>query len=172
MSMYPIASTTVGSGGVASVSFTSIPATFTHLQVRAFAQDARASSYANSPILVTFNGDTGANYTWHSLTGNGSVGSSAGATALNFIYIQSARTGSFGASITDVLDYTNTNKNKVLRSMGGVDNNGSGIIELDSGLWLNTSAITSITLTPLSPNFSQYSSFQLYGISTSNVTGA
>jgi hypothetical protein len=71
----------------------------------------------------------------------------------------------FGVGITDVLDYTNTNKNKVLRNLGGVDNNGSGRVAMTSGMWLNTNAITSITLVPsVGTSFNEYSQFALYGI--------
>jgi hypothetical protein len=68
--------------------------------------------------------------------------------------------------IFDILDYTNTNKYKTVRMLGGVDFNGSGEVDFMSGLWLNTSAITRIDFLPSyqSTQFQQYSSFALYGI--------
>ena len=157
-----IATTTVGSGGSASVTFSSIPATYTHLQVRA----SSAQASANWAIL-NFNSDTGSNYAGHFLIGNGSAASTysfaSNVGPLNFY----SGTGSvFGPAILDILDYANTNKYKTVRSLNGYDANGSGQLQLVSNLWMSTSAITSITLTPNSPNFSQYSSFALYGIRT------
>jgi hypothetical protein len=62
------------------------------------------------------------------------------------------------------LDYTNTNKNKVYRTLGGFDANGSGEQGLFSGLWMSTSAITSIDLITNSGSWTSSSSFALYGI--------
>jgi hypothetical protein len=70
----------------------------------------------------------------------------------------------FRASVLDILDYSNTNKYKTLRALDAGDSNGSGNMEILSNLWMNTAAITSITLTLDSGNFTQYSSFALYGI--------
>jgi hypothetical protein len=70
----------------------------------------------------------------------------------------------FGASVLDVLDASNTNKYKTVRALDGVDTNGAGTIEFMSSLWMNTAAITAMTLTLNSGNFSQYSHFALYGV--------
>jgi hypothetical protein len=168
-----IATVTVGGGGQSTITFSSIPATYSHLQIRGIARDSRAT-YVNSNLIITFNGDTGANYSWHNLQGNG--GATAGRAGANQNSIRSnvlasagAPTGAFAGYVTDILDYANTNKNKTLRSLGGVDTNGAvmgegGFIELLSGNWRSTSAITSITLAADTPNLLQYSSFALYGI--------
>jgi hypothetical protein len=155
-----IATVTVGSGGAADVTFSSIPSTYTHLQIRASSAQASANW-----ATLNFNSDTGANYAGHFLIGNGSTASTYSFTSnvapLNFY----SGTGSvFGAAILDILDYANTNKYKTVRSLNGYDANGSGQLQLASNLWMNTGAVTSIKLTPNSPNFSQYSSFALYGI--------
>jgi hypothetical protein len=72
-------------------------------------------------------------------------------------------TGKWGVNITDILDYTNTNKFTVARSLGGYDANGSGYVLFASNLWKNTAAVTSITI-EASPSFVQYTQFALYGI--------
>ena len=65
----------------------------------------------------------------------------------------------------DILDYTNTNKNKTVRVLQGFDENGSGVVAFNSFLYsTNTNAITSLTLTSSGTSFAQYSSFALYGI--------
>ena len=160
-----IATTTVGAGGSSTITFSSIPSTYKHLQIRAIASGAGAQRYG-----VQFNGDTGANYTQHFLYGTGSVAGAGGTTGgAKYNSIGASDGGStFGASVTDILDYTNTNKNTVVRSLAGYDTNTSnGLVVLYSFVWLNTAAVTSLTIQAAesySGNFAQYSQFALYGI--------
>ena len=71
---------------------------------------------------------------------------------------------SYGVNVIDILDYANTNKYKTLRVLTGIDVNGSGgYVQLSSGLWQSSSAITSITLTN-STNYTTATQFALYGI--------
>jgi hypothetical protein len=128
------------------------------------------TGYSNDLLKITFNSDTGSNYANHYLYGDGG-GTGAGANSSqtsmqNWVMsTDAANTSVFGASVIDILDYSNTNKYKTLRSLGGFDNNGDGYIVLNSGLWQSTSAITSISITMNSgTSFKQYSSFALYGI--------
>jgi hypothetical protein len=164
-----IATTVVDGSGQASVTFSSIPQTFTHLQIRCI---ARYTGTAYNNLLGQFNGDTTfTNYRWHYLTGDGSsaaagsVQSSGAPLSMGLVAGTAQTTGVFAAQFIDILDYTNTNKYTTIRVLNGMDNNGSGEIRLVSGLWMNTNAITSITLTAQGGNnFAQYSSFALYGI--------
>ena len=176
-----IATVTVGSGGAANVEFTSIPGTYAHLQLRAFGQTNRAT-YGFDSMRVQFNGVSGASggsgYTRHGITGDGSSVSAFGADSsgsnndCQFAWALGTTTGSsWGAGIIDILDYTNTNKYKTIRSLGGTDLNGTvgglgGFVGLGSNLFLpNTNAITSIKLIPfVGSTISQYSHFALYGI--------
>ena len=162
-----IATVSVGAGGTGSVTFSSIPQTYTHLQIRSIGRDSNA--IVRSTILLTFNSDTAANYSYHGLYGTGATAGAFAATSANYIYTPEltgagATVGNFGAGITDILDYANTNKYKTTRCLTGQDDNGSGQIRLESGSWRSTVAISSITLTPSSANLAQYSSFALYGI--------
>jgi hypothetical protein len=164
-----IQTVTVGSGGQSSISFSSIPSTYKHLQIRALAKTNVSSGY--SQIVLNFNGDTASNYNNHQLYGFGaSAGAqSAGSQPVLYNGYISANFGStanmFGATIIDILDYTSTNKTKVTRGLSGIDMNGSGAVTFGSGLWLGTTAINSITVgNDTGSNFVQYSSFALYGI--------
>jgi len=157
-----IQTVTVGSGGQASISFTSIPSTYKHLQLRYIAR-------ASSADLVVFrvNGSTGNDYALHALQGNGSAASAVATTSYSYGGVApiSGTADTFGAGVLDILDYANTNKYKTFRTLGGRDLNGSGIIELRSSLYMSTSAISSIVLSTDSVlNFQQYSSFALYGV--------
>jgi predicted transcriptional regulator len=170
---YSIATATVTSGGTTSVTFSSIPSTYTHLQIRAIANDTTTSAPASSQNYVTFNGDTGTNYWYHSIYGNGTTASSQGGSGYSGIYVLAgATTGGVAnnlmtPSIMDILDYTNTNKYKTTRTLSGTNVNATGggkYIALQSGAWANTAAITSIVITSLGTAFDQYSSFALYGV--------
>lgn len=163
-----IATITVGSGGASNVEFTSIPGTYAHLQLRVLARTTRTGNDTDY-MNVTFNSDTGANYTYHYVQGDGSSAGAGTANSINqayssYIAAADASASVFGTNILDILDYSNTNKNKTLRFLGGMDTNGSGKVALMSDLWRSTSAITSIKFTPSTGSFVQYSHFALYGI--------
>ena len=168
-----ISTVTVGSGGSSSITFSSIPSTYTHLQIRAIMRDQR-TTYGNSGQSFRFNSDTGSNYSWHNLQGDGSSATARSGANQDQMYGNTAAgggapTNDFGAMVVDILDYANTNKYKTVRMLSGVDINGTvagygGIVELMSGSWRNTAAITSVTVLPSNPNFVEYSSFALYGI--------
>lgn len=169
-----IATTTVGAGGASSITFSSIPNTYTHLQIRGIARDT-TSGGGSSAVLIRFNSDTSTTYPRHYLYGDGStvgagfstpVGESyAGSVALN-----GNTSGIFASNIIDILDYANTNKYKTLRSLSGLDTNASdGGIIVNSNLWQSTAAINTIRLSSATGNsFVQYSSFALYGIRGGN----
>ncbi len=155
-----------GNGSATSFTFSSIPQTYTHLQLR-FISRVASANYA----LITFNGDTSAaSYTWHQLAGDGSAASAGGAASNTFggavvNYASGGTSGINSAAIVDLLDYTNTNKYKTTRSLVGVDKNGSGNIAVNSNVWLSTAAITSLSIT-FNGGFAidNGSQFALYGI--------
>jgi hypothetical protein len=162
-----IATVTVGSGGQSSVSFTSIPATYKHLQIRAIMRGTRAVT--DSEFSIRVNSDSGSNYAFHYLRGNGSTASaSAGSSVTNAnIGINpgaNATASIYAVMVMDVLDYADTNKYKTFRTLNGYDGNGAGSVYFDSALWQSTSAITGISFSPSANNWEQYSHFALYGI--------
>jgi hypothetical protein len=165
---------TVGSGGQSTISFTSIPSTYKHLQVRIFGQTNR-TVFGIDNINLILNSDSGSNYAWHLITGDGANPNAAGAASQTSFLNLSGTNGttagnSFSATIIDLLDYANTSKYKTGRVLSGVDINGTlsglgGRVGLFSGLWMNTNAITRLDFTPNTGTlFTQYSSFALYGI--------
>jgi hypothetical protein len=174
-----IATTTVGAGGAATISFTSIPATYKHLQIRYLAKTNRAT-YGVDDAFITLNSDvTGANYYSHWIYGTGSsalatygVGNGGGGQGIfwgfAFSTTQISPTG-FAGGVIDVLDYANTNKNKTLRGLMGFDANGGtaggygGTVTFASGAWFSTSATNNITIKS-NGSFQEYSQFALYGV--------
>jgi hypothetical protein len=166
-----IATVTVGAGGASSAAFTSIPATYQHLQVRFIARTTSTGATDGGFMTVRFNDISSAAsyYGQHWLRGYGTAAAAgADGTATN-LYMERISTdqqtaNAYGAGVIDILDYTNTNKNRVTRQLIGYDANGSGQIYLGSGMLLSTPAVTKIEIFPNSGNFKQYSSFALYGI--------
>jgi hypothetical protein len=160
-----IATVTVGAGGSNSISFSSIASTYTHLQLR-----VSATTAASGKVMVArFNSDSTTSYTWHFLNGQGTTASAGNATGNTYARFFGQNIGTNttnpSVSIMDILDYANTNKNKTVRALSGSDNNGSGEVALESSLWIKTNAINAITISLTdSSNFSQNSSFALYGI--------
>jgi hypothetical protein len=155
---------TVGSGGQSTITFSVIPSTYKHLQLRGITAKSGGGSDA---VYVRFNSDSGSNYSQHRLYGDGSSATAYGTgstTAVVEMVCMRTSSTDFGAFILDVLDYADTNKYKTARALAGQDKNGSGQIMMGSGAWLNTAAITSITLFGSSATFSQYSQVALYGI--------
>ena len=164
-----IASATTGTSGV--VTFSSIPSTYSDLQIKFIARSDRASSA--DQIKITLNSDTGTNYTRHYSVGDGTTANAGGTITLaNNSMIQMAASSltsnSFSAGIIDILDYANTSKYTTLRMTYGTETNAgtnSNAIYLQSGLWLNTAAVSTITFSVLNgPNYVSGTSFALYGI--------
>jgi hypothetical protein len=157
-----IATVTVGTA-TNTITFSSIPSTFKHLQIRAHAQ-VSTSGLAR----IRFNGDAGANYFGHDLVGNGAAVNSYAYPNINQIYIwPSGNSVSpyWSPAIVDIHDYQNTNKNKTARVLCGYDSNSAiGFIELVSGAWNNTAAVSSIEITTNTGNFTTNTQFALYGI--------
>ena len=154
-----IATYTVGSGGTASVTFSSIPATYAHLQIRIFVKTTGALWFQTN-----INNDTTTNYASHALYANGATvtafGTATGVASYGYTGLIEANGQS--ALIIDVLDYAATTKNKTVRSLWGNDRNGSGNIGLNSFFRpAETGAITTIKITA---PILEYSSFALYGV--------
>jgi hypothetical protein len=162
-----IATTVVGAGTQATISFTVIPSTYKHLQVRAICRANGGTSNYSGGLQMNFNSDTAANYNGHQLYGLGSGSAGAGvplgSNPVSAIWLTTG-SNQFGAHVIDILDYANTNKFKTIRTLAGSDNNGGGAIVLESGAWRSTSAITRIDFAISGVNFAQYSHFALYGI--------
>ena len=160
------------SGGAATITFSSIPSTYQHLQLRALVRVTSGTSGTDN-LGFRLNSDSGSNYAYHYLSGSGaSAAASAGTSQTGMLVRDMIPRNSFTASvygvlIIDILDYKDTNKYKTTRTLSGMDGNGSGTVALNSGLWQSTSAVTSISLYDFdnpSYSFSSDSSFALYGI--------
>jgi hypothetical protein len=168
---YDLISTTILGSSAASVTFdvTGLGATYKHLQIRMTPRTDRAS-FSVDELYMRFNSDTGSNYASHMLYGTGSsVGSLATTTqtySRNLVGAGSTAPSSvFGAGVIDILDAFSTTKNKTNRALTGALGSGENQIRLSSGVWMSTSATTSVSLGPVNgTNFVSGSRFSLYGI--------
>lgn len=166
--------TATGTGSSNTITFSSIPGTYQHLQLRIISKAVGGSLLRTD---LRFNSDTASNYTTHSLGGNGaSVNAYSEAPRNRITYGLAYETSIgdntnanvFGVAILDIHDYASTSKFKTVRCISGLDTNNTsltGSIVLDSGLWRSTSAITSMTIQNSGElNWKSGSIFALYGI--------
>lgn len=163
-SSYESIATATGNGTASSVTFSSIPSTYKSLQLR-ISYLATATKLFLQP-----NGDTNtANYARHSLYADGSTVSALGVAASTNPFITNLAADSSTTNptvvIIDIHDYASTTKNKTVRIFTGIDNNGSGAVNLNSILWMSTTAISSLVIPNQNGNnYNTGSTFSLYGI--------
>jgi len=149
-----------------SIVFSGIPADYTHLQIR-----GTIIGSTTSWVRMQINSDTGNNYTLHELRGNGTSATSATAATQDHIWLGLTTSSSFPTSfVTDLLDYRNTSKLKVARTLYTQDQNGAGQTGLTSGVWfkagsgVTSDSVTSLTFLINGGNFNANSRIALYGI--------
>lgn len=163
---YELIESNILTSSASSVTFSSIPQDYKHLQLRMVTKSDRASS--TDFFYLQLNGDTGSNYARHGLYGTGSSVSSLAVTSTTAFQVGLLPAASdtnlnYEGSVVDLLDYTNTNKNSTIRALWGQ----SGLtsrINLFSGVWMNTNAVSSMTLFPFAGPLKANSRFSLYGI--------
>ena len=153
-----IATTTLGSAA-STITFSSIPATYTDLRLT-----LTGTSTSVSTFLLRYNSDTATNYSFTSIYGNGSSAASEAPTNLTAVQMSIE----FDATLTtfaafDVFSYAgNTNKTTLIECSR--DRNGSGFVLREVALWRNTSAINRIDITTNSSTWKIGTTATLYGI--------
>jgi hypothetical protein len=162
--------TVTGTGSSNTITFSSIPQTYSHLQIRCLMRGSYVQS-SSGAVWLTANSISGT-YTYHYLYGSGSSANAAGAVSqTNGLLGVSANNGStnaniYGAAIVDIHNYSSTTQNKIIRSFNGEESNGlySGSLYLISSLIQTTSALTSISIINNDGNWLSGATFALYGI--------
>jgi hypothetical protein len=159
-----IASVSVGSGGAATIDFTSIPSTYTDLCVKISGR----STGTDDQIWIAFNSST-TGFSNKVLYGNGS--SAASTSVARFVAYQTPGTGTtantFGNSEIYIPNYAGSNNKSNSGDTVWEQNATTAFSALNASLWSNSAAITSISLTASSTTFAQYSTATLYGIKNS-----
>jgi hypothetical protein len=154
-------------------STTSIPSTYSHLQLRGIYRDtwavAGTGEFYIKPNTTVAATSFDSSFKWILSGGTSGLTSFGYANRGDGIFMgQGVRNGSganyFGGFVVDILDYKATDKYKTFRGVGGADLNGSGTVVAQSGLWQNTAAISSLRIEPNGEGFNRYCKFSLYGI--------
>ena len=165
-----IASVTVGSGGSSSITFSSIPNTYTDFKIVGSTRDDRGA-YANSPVTMThINGSAVSGVNTKNVNTNGSVVFSENASEL--WAGESTRVGQTANTFSNWECYIPNYAGSQYKSMSieaVTENNATEASDqIAAALWQNTAAIASFRLTPnYGTAFQQYSTFYLYGIKNS-----
>jgi len=159
----PISTNTLGTA-TASVTFSSIPATYTDLIVVCVMQNSAAAA-----MVLQFNSDTATNYSNTGLQGDGTSASSRRLSTRSQIYIMEREqiaqaTSTFSTSIINILNYSNATTYKTTLSRSGTMSGSYQGTDMEVGLWRSTAAINAIKLFPDGGSFTTGSSFTLYGI--------
>jgi hypothetical protein len=164
--------TIVSSGSVSSITFSSIPQTYQHLQLRWVVQDGRSNG--DGDTFIRFNGNSSSIYTYRRLSANGSASNLSQVIDNDRGYLGYSNgnytTPRYSIGVADITDYSNANKTKTIKSLFSTNHNGETASNGDvsqigwfRGMWNNTNAITSMTIIT-GYTFSQYTTFSLYGI--------
>ena len=159
-----ISTVTVGAGGAASITFSSIPQNYTDLVLVVSGRTDRPSTAFGDTANIAFNGST-ASFSNRLIEGNGSSAySEVGTRAIGYLPAGVATANTFGNISLTIPNYT-ASTNKAYSADSVHENNASsGISDLFAGFWSSTAAITSISLTSNTGyNFVQYSTAYLYG---------
>ena len=154
----PIETKTLGTA-VASVTFSSIPATYTDLVLI-----ANGLASGNTGVGMQFNGDTATNYSATFLEGSGASAVSerqSSASSIRVAWNSLWDASTIANIIINIQNYSNTTTYKTSLNRS---NNSARYVEGTIGLWRSTAAITSINLVTPSANFAVGSTFTLYGI--------
>ena len=155
-----IASSTVGSGGAASIDFTSIPSTYTDLVVKLSVRPNSADS-----IAIKFNGST-TGYSSKNLEGSGASASSGNSPAsgryINYAVLTTAST--FTSGDVYIPNYAGSSYKSAQADAVGEANATTAYADLNAILWSNTAAINQVTLYFVSQNLVEHSTAYLYGV--------
>jgi hypothetical protein len=149
--------------GTNTVTFSSIPGTYKHLQIR-----VAVNATGGGQLFLRFNGNTTTNYNWHAMQAATSTADmtfpGVTTTSIDVVPIEED-TNTFGVGVIEVMDYATTTKNKIVRRISGKNSNAvrQGLISVGSGMLNNTTAVTSVTLFTTN-NFNSGTKFALYGI--------
>jgi hypothetical protein len=145
---YELIETVVLGSTTSSVTFSSIPQTYKHLQIRYSARGAGSQSENYARLRI--NGSS-SSYRWHNLVGLGgntiisNTDGTQDSIQLPVVPGATDTANAFGVGIIDILDYATTTKNKTIKTSGGVMSVGNFWVSFTSSLYQSTAAITNFT---------------------------
>ena len=163
-----IATWSAGDNSSKEISFTSIPSTYKHLQIRGYFE---LTTEGQTPLL-RFNGDSGSNYSWHTIRQyNNTLLDTYGIANTSYAQ-QTFQWGTYGTQgsgfpnniIIDIFDYNDTNKFKICEATAFSAKFANSLqrVSYSSGMWRGGSAISSISFNALL--YTSNTRVSLYGI--------
>jgi hypothetical protein len=163
-------SSTVLSSAQASITISSIPATYSALQLRVVGRSATGANYDD--LLLRFNSDSAGNYSWKNMDTfnyfNSTQGVSESGIRIYGLGGGNLTSGAFGGLSMEITGYRNTNMRTLVRGMGGAFSfagNFSGRNGVFNGLWNPTTTVTSLTVSAISgANLIAGTRVSLYGV--------
>ena len=169
---YELIESNILTGTQASITFSSLgsySSTYKHLQIRLVGRSTTTFGNENDSAYVRINGDSGSNYSFHQLFGNGSSVTSSGAASQNLVAAfmiasNGAPANVYGGGVLDILDSYSTSRNKTLRCSTGLFANTQRFSMIRTGAWLNTASVTSITIGSIDGSFVSGTRISLYGV--------
>ena len=166
-------SSAVGTGSSGVITFSSIPQTYKHLQLRCTLKDVYTTS-AVEGVYFRVNGTAGTSYAYHQMDGNGTSTTSSASSSSSEIFVRKAIPSGHsdyanltGVMTVDILNYTSTSQLKTFRILNAMERNSSdtnSIVGMASGLFSSTAAITQITVHTNADRFATTTKISLYGI--------
>jgi hypothetical protein len=152
----------------ASVTFDNLPSTgYSDLKIVISGRELTGTSLL---FTMQING-VGTNQTTRELRANGTAASSGTNTIGTIDQSGSGTTAStFGSAEVYIPNYTSSNTKSFSIHSVGENNAGTAYQRFSSGLWSQTSPITSLSFFPSSGNIAQYSTFSLYGLAAYQTT--
>jgi hypothetical protein len=169
---YESIATANGTGSSGTITFSSIPSTYKHLQLRIYAiGTAGAGGYPTQLSYFRLNSDSGGNYRTLTTYANATtqvLGNGSNTNNADFLYLPGASSGIPSPAIIDIFDYSDTNKLTSLRNIsGGWNSSSTGGVFATGMLWNSTATVNTITLVgdpTYNGNWTTNSKFALYGI--------
>jgi hypothetical protein len=172
--MDALGSITVSTSYTSGFTFSNIPQTYTHLQIRGNVRDTRATAWSTVFARYGYNNgtiDSSNSYAFNYTYGYNTTVGDGGGSSQTTMYFPDGTAGAqapantYGFFIVDIYDYANTTKPKIAKAIGAIDTNSTaGAIELVSNFWNKTNAITDVYLYPPSGSWVVGSVISLYGI--------
>ena len=168
---YDLLETQVLASPASSVTFTgldTLASGYQHLQIRGVSRSAYASANTD-PVILRMNGVSSSVYAIHNLQGQGGFVSSNASTSQSEIRIEdfhptsNGQANMFSAFVMDILDFSNASKNTTARMLRGSVANETRV-HLTSGLYAQTTQVTSLSFDTTRDNFAVGTRFSIYGV--------
>lgn len=159
-----IASSTVGSGGAASIDFTSIPNTFTDLCLVTSLRQSNASAFSTTQLTINGSTSTFTNRILEADTAGSPGSSTSPARYVGYLNASTSTASTFASVSVYFPNYAGSTNKSYSVDYASETNATSSWLGFVAGLWSTTTAINAVSLVPSTGTFVQHSTAYLYGV--------